>query len=349
MDNKLDALKALIANQTDPSELSSEDRQVEIDLLLSRLKELRKVPRSDWHREFEDALQLDVESWDNGSWVIREHSLGEDAPRTDFIVVSGNGLPPNVKAVFKGFLKNNAIEFKGPGDRLDRLAVRKSTGYANFYIATANPAEDVTETNVTMTIFAAEKHEKQFEELMNEGIVAKTDTSGIYSVHKITDIPFQIVILGELERESYAAYRVLRKHADMADVELLLDELKEADKANNQTKRDRLHRILGLVESKNPGSVAEFIREDSKMRSVFWDVLQPEIDEVLNTAVAEAVETAVKEAVAKEHAETTMNNLFEYVQDGGMTITFAANKAGLTPQNFQAEMIAHGFKVPEMA
>ena len=96
--------------------MTEAEKQEERKQLLARLKQLNTYPRSDWHREFEDALQIDVESWDNGSWVIREHSLGEEAPRIDFIVVSGNKLPTNVKAVFKIFRRNNVIEFKGPGD-----------------------------------------------------------------------------------------------------------------------------------------------------------------------------------------------------------------------------------------
>ena len=93
----------MIISDTDPAVMTEAERKRERKLLLQRLKQLNTYPRSDWHREFEDALQLDVESWDNGSWVLREHSLGEDAPRIDFIVVSGNKLPDNVKDVFKGF------------------------------------------------------------------------------------------------------------------------------------------------------------------------------------------------------------------------------------------------------
>ena len=117
----------------DPSEMTEKERQERIKELLTELKALRSFPRSDYHKGFEDALQLDVGSWDE-SWVIREHTLGEDAPRIDFIVASGGKLPPDVKAVFKRFLRKNVIEFKGPGDKVTRLIIRKVSGYTNFYI-----------------------------------------------------------------------------------------------------------------------------------------------------------------------------------------------------------------------
>ncbi|MBR1627694.1 MAG: hypothetical protein IJ679_00305 [Lachnospiraceae bacterium] len=328
----LKTLRKLIENQTDASSLSPEERQTEISIHLDRLKELRKVPRSDWHREFEDALQLDIEAWENGSWVIREHTLGEYPPRMDFIVVVGEKLPTDTKGVFRIFLRNNVIEFKGPGDKLDWLTLRKAIGYVNFYIATAKKEEGVTADNVTISIFASEKNENEFTKMKETGILSATDTPGVYFVNGLTDIPFQVVMLDELESGLYATYRVLKRHADIVDVEHLLNELEEADKRNDQSKMDRLHRILNLVENKNHGAVAERIQESETMKSVFMDVLKPEIDAM----------------VAEDRAKTTMNNLFEYVNKGGMSLDFAAKEAGLTPQKFKTEMTAHGFKVPEL-
>ena len=153
----------------DPSEMTEKERQERIKELLAELKALRSFPRSDYHKGFEDALQLDVESWKNGAWTMREYTLGEDAPRIDFIVVSGNKLPTNVKAVFKRFLRKNVIEFKGPGDKVTRLIIRKVSGYTNFYIATAKPEEDVKIGEVTATIFASERESGLFEEMEKSG------------------------------------------------------------------------------------------------------------------------------------------------------------------------------------
>ena len=102
------------------------------------------------------------------------------------------------------------IEFKGPGDRLDYLTIRKSIGYANLYIATAKKAEHVTAENVTMSIFASEKNIEDFQKLIKNRILTGTDVPGIYSIDTLTDLPFQIVMLDELKGEAYAAYRVLR-------------------------------------------------------------------------------------------------------------------------------------------
>ena len=322
----------MIISDTDPANMAEDEKQEERKRLLARLKQLNTYPRSDWHREFEDALQIDVESWDNGSWVIREHSLGEEAPRIDFIVVSGNKLPTNVKAVFKKFLRDNVIEFKGPGDKLTSLTLRKTAGYVNFYIATAKKEEGVTQDNVTATIFASEKNEKEFADMISDGIIVPTGTSGIYEVKNLTDIPFQVIMIGELAGDDYATYRILKKHADIKDVDLLLESIKNE---KSQALRDRLHRLLDLAESKNPGTVADKIREDKDLKSIFMQVLKPEIDEEINGAVNTAVDNDRRK------------HLYIYVQQGGMTVDFAAKQAGMTVKDFEKEMADNGYKVPQ--
>ena len=108
--------------------MTAAERDHEVKQHLKRLKELRAVPRSDWHREFEDVLLLDIDSWNNNSYLEREVTIGEDAPRADYIIVTSNGLPDSAKAVFRIFRRHNVIEYKrpGPADHLENGRVRQS-------------------------------------------------------------------------------------------------------------------------------------------------------------------------------------------------------------------------------
>ena len=299
--------------------LSKTQRSELIAYHKEQLKLLRSVPRSDYHKGFEDALLLDVESWKIGAWTICEHTLGEDAPRIDFIVVSGEKLPAGVKAVFKRFLRKNVIEFKGPGDKVTHLTIRKVAGYTNFYIATAKPEEDVNIGEVTATIFASEKDDKTFKELENAGQLEETDVKGIYLVKGILDMPFQIVMTSEIEGVEYAAYRVLKTQVDEKDVDYLLEEWR---KAKNQPTRDHLCGLLGIVEEKHTGMVWNKIEGDEKMRDVFWEYFKPQRDEEISSA----------------RADERRTNLYLYVQNGTMTVDNAARNAGISTEEFQSGM-----------
>ena len=224
-------------------------------------------------------------------------------------------LPPDVKAVFKRFLRKNVIEFKGPGDKVTRLTIRKVAGYANFYIATAKPEEDVKIGEVTASIFASERESGLFEEMEKSGQLEKTDVKGIYLVKGIIDMPFQIVMTNEIEGDEYAAYRVLKSQVDEKDVDYLLQEMK---KTTDQQTRDHLRGLLGIVEEKHTGMVLRKIEEDEKMRDALWEYFKPQRDEEVNNA--------------------TRTNLFTYVQDGAMAIDYAARQANMTTDQFRKQM-----------
>lgn len=315
--------------------MTEEEIQKEIGLLVARLKELRATPRSDWHREFEDILQIEIRNWGNNSWVIHEVSLGEDAPRIDFIVMSGDKLPENVKEVFHHFRKLNIIEYKRPGDVLNRRTIRKVEGYGSFYIGLAQHEGDVPEDDVTITIFTAFKNEKLFKELENQGIIVRQDDNGdiadgIYHVRKITDLPYVIVVTDELQGDGYAAFRALTDHADEKDVERLLAASNDESDADI---KDRYSRILSLIGIKNPGLFEDMIRRNTAMEDYLMGLLKPRIDKEKTDAID----------------LTTRNNLFIYVQDGAMTVEYAANKANLTPSDFLNSMEKAGYKIPQMA
>ena len=46
-------------------------------------------------------------------------------------------------------------------------------------------------------------------------------------------------------------------------------------------------------------------------------------------------------------ANNTRTNLFTYVQDGAMTIDYAARQANLSPSEFEENMKKAGFHVPQ--
>ncbi|MCR5788879.1 MAG: hypothetical protein K6G83_03240 [Lachnospiraceae bacterium] len=65
----------------------------------------------------------------------------------------------------------------------------------------------------------------------------------------ITEMPFQIVITGELEGEEYAACRALTDKADEADIEHVLE---DGEKETDDAVREYYKILLNLMAEKNP-------------------------------------------------------------------------------------------------
>ncbi|MBQ9306709.1 MAG: hypothetical protein IJ229_02190 [Clostridia bacterium] len=71
---------------------------------------------------------------------------------------------------------------------------------------------------MTISIFRAVKNPELFKELEDKGYLVPDEEKGIYHVKGITEFPFQIVIMTELEGDEYAAARAMID-GDRASVE----------------------------------------------------------------------------------------------------------------------------------
>ena len=96
VEETLKELDELLPRLPDPKMMTNSQKDKEKKQLRERLKALNATPRSDWHREFANILQIEFDTWDLKSWVLNEHTIGEDAPRADFVMFAEGDLPHNV-------------------------------------------------------------------------------------------------------------------------------------------------------------------------------------------------------------------------------------------------------------
>ena len=214
------------------------------------------------------------------------------------------------------------MEYKRPDETLTERMVWKSGGYGSLLIGTTSEAQYEIE-DVTISVFASRISTPAYECLRQKGMIFATDVKGVYRVEKITAFPFQIILSDELQGAEYAAYRVLSDHARVDDVEIML----VAFKSETGEKKNRLHRVLNLVELKNPGIVAKLIEGDAEMESVFMKVLEPQV----NARIVDA----------------TTNNLYKYVSDGVMPVDYAARERGISRDVFINNMRSAGYNLPQ--
>ena len=173
----------------------------------------------------------------------------------------------------------------------------KTAGYGSLLIGTTKE-DQYQEDQLTLTMFAAKISQNLRAELLTNGTLRVTEEKGIYRVTGLTALPFNIVITDELEGDGYAAYRALTDHAKSSDVEMILSAFKTAETGEI---RDRYHRILQLIELKNPGIVAKMLEGDSKMESVFMKILEPQIQVKIDAAVNAAVGAAEKRGASNAY------------------------------------------------
>ena len=241
--------------------MTEQEKKRRIAELRAELKKLQATPRSDWHTAFEAFLRFKTYKYKSVS-IQSEVGIGSDVPRTDYVILTDDGIEEFEEAIFRIFRKVNILEYKNPHDSLNKRVLYKIAGYANLLIGTAEHEGDVPEDQVTISIFRSVKNPKLFKEMEGSGELEKTETPGVYRVIGISKLPFQIVLTSELRGAEYAACRALTDKADELDVERVMEEL---EREPNERIREYYGTFLNLIAEKNPEVFAE-IRRESKMK-----------------------------------------------------------------------------------
>ena len=221
------------------------------------------------------------------------------------------------KAIFRIFRKINILEYKNPHDSLNDRVLRKVCAYANLYIGIAEHEGERPADQVTISIFRAVKNPEMFEEMERDGTLVRDEIPGIYHVKGYTDLPFQIIITGELEGEGYAAYRALTDKADEADVERIIEGVgQEKDDAV----REHYRVLLRLVMVKNPQFIEALRRGDIMSY------------EAMDDALMEIVKDRVDERVDAERQQTTVNHIKDIMKNLKLTVEQAMDALSI-PQS----------------
>ena len=280
--------------------MTDRERKEKIAFHRAALKELLATPRSDWHTGFEALLRIETYKYGNSIRLLTEEVLGEEPPRADYVVLIEDEKVEFDKDIFKVFRKHNILEYKNPHDSLNERVIRKICGYANLYIGLAEHEGDIKVDEVTISIFRAVKNPKLFKAMERAGNLTKGDAPGIYRITGITDIPFQIVITGELQGEEYAAYRALTDKAAEKDVEHIII---AADREKTDNLRDHYRVLIELLAVKNP-QIFEEIRRNDMAGDVLMEIMKDRVDEKVN----------------EKERETTVNHLKDIMESFGVTV-----------------------------
>jgi hypothetical protein len=239
--------------------------------------------------------------------IRTEEEIGEVPPRTDFVILVEDEEVDWEKSIFRIFRKINILEYKNPHDALNRRVLRKVCGYANLYIGIAEHEGERPAEQVTVSVFRAVKNPEMFEEMEKDGTLVRDGIPGIYHVKGYTDLPFQIIITGELKGDEYAAYSALTDKADEADVERIIEGVgQEKDDAV----REHYRVLLRLVIEKNPRFI-ESIRRDQKMEDVLMEIVKDRVDEKVNAKEQQTTVTHIRDIMKnlKLTAEQAMDAL----------------------------------------
>ena len=143
-----------------------------------------------------------------------------------------------------------------------------------------------------------------FKKMEKDGHLIADDLPGIYKVIGLTDLPFQIIITGELQGEEYAAYRALTDKADEEDVKQVIDRVRNEQ---DDTVREYYREFINLVMEKNPQYI-DMIRRDKEIADVLMDIVKDRVEERVATERN------------MQQQETTLNHIKDLMRNLSFTV-----------------------------
>ena len=299
------------AENIDYSTLSHDEL---VEIILKQQKQidtLTNPPQNDWHSWFYTLLNILLYKFRKDRvTVLPEVKLGAMPPIADFIVVKEDSIVDLGLKVFSFFRKYNIIEFKSPDDELSIFVLWKVIAYAGFFIY----RDRVPDNEITL--------EKRGATIVDGSVDGPA--KGIYTIENWDDhFPIQIIVSTELEGDEYAFFRTISKQPADDDIKLIVE---MADKETDPVIRQFLKEYLDKLSDMNREIVENVKRRDSTMRNAWMNIFEPEINERVNTAVTTAVDN------------TARTIYFESVQDGQMQLSYAAQKSGMSTDEFTQSM-----------
>ena len=244
-----------------------------------------------WHPGFVNAMKLELIENEKDLDYETEHLLNQQPIKIDFLVIKKSQGKVIKNEIGKYFRGHNLMEYKSEEDALNIDTVYKSLAYAGLYKAYAANENGINADDITITIVRYRKPDKLFRYLNNHNYKLSENSEGIYYVEGF-DFPIQIVVLRKLSEEHLWLTSLTTK----LDDDKLIAIFSKANKLKEKNEKMYVDSVLSVVTRANSESIERLKGEDSMCKELF-EIMKPEIDEVVNKAVAEAVAEAVDIAV----------------------------------------------------
>ena len=113
------------------------------------------------------------------------------------------------------------------------------------------------------------------------------------------DLPFQIVITGELEGAEYAACRVIAAKVREADIQQVVNSSK---RVADEGLKDYYRIILTLMAEKHYGLLSTVIRRTSMSTDALLDILKDDIDRIVDERLEQERKTASEQLEQERRA-----------------------------------------------
>ena len=260
-----------------------------------------------WHPGFYSAAELELHSDKDVLSFQREYNLSKEPLRMDLLIIKKLADVRIENEIGRIFKRYNVVEYKSPEDGLSIDDYYKTIGYACLYKGFGDTVDQIPAQELTVSIFRERCPRELLKALKKAGLRVEEQFPGIYYIEGNVLFDTQIVVTGQLSRETHSGLRILSKNAREEDVRTFI---REASLLTEPGDRDNVEAVLQVSISAN-GKVYDEVRRDFGMCDALRELMREEIEEEKTKSRESAILVSIRNLMdsMKWTAEQAMDAL----------------------------------------
>ncbi len=227
-----------------------------------------------WHPGFWGGIELELRKYRDILDFEPEYCLSKEPLRMDMLIIKKKKNVVIDNPIAEIFREHNVIEYKSPNDALTIDAFYKTIGYACLYKGLGETVGQISEKELTVSIFRHTKPREMFSALKAAGATIENIYPGIYHVRGIIHIPVQIIVTKELEKGEHSVLKILTGNADEYEVRRFID---AAGKYDTPIDRQNADAVLQVSVSSNKGLYKRLSKEE-RMCEALNELMKDQLD-----------------------------------------------------------------------
>ena len=269
---------------------------------------LTRIERNHWHPGFLGAMELEFRKYRKALIFDDEHSLSKEPLKMDLLIIRKDKSVSITNQIGEIFREHNIWEYKSPDDGLTIDDYFKTVGYAYLYKGLGKTVNGISGEELTVSLARDIHPDQLFSALVKSGGTIDQKYPGVYYINGVVKIPTQVIVTGELDKETHTSFRVLTKRLSEEDAEKFI---RMAGSFTEPGDKHNVDAILQLSVSANRDVYEELKRRDPSMCEALRDLMKEEIQEDNQKAVDIALITVIKNQMKKLgwDANRTMENM----------------------------------------
>jgi hypothetical protein len=221
------------------------------------------------------------------------------------------------------FKKYNILEYKSPYDEMSIDDYYKTLGYACIYKGIGRTTDEIPADELTVSLFRENYPRKMINFLKNQGIVVEEKFPGIYYLSGNTIFDTQIVVTGQLRKETHCSLRVLSKNVKEDDVRSFLKATEQMSVPGDLNNADAVMQVSVAANR----LVYELVKEDYYMCEALRELMKDEIDKEIEERSKKVREVAIAEGRAEGMAQGRAEEKISLINNLMDTMKFTAEQA----------------------